>query len=270
VNEKTTSCILPNQLWEVLDLRDGGACLSGLRGHSNTMGNITRAELEKQNETNLVGYLSNDSVDEATRLYAAVLLYKRGSRFLTFQEWMKYKNRVLDYLLEEQSTTPVSPFAPNIAADMAGRLHSRTEAAIQNTNEAHSNLSQYKLETACRLSEHDSGISDIENSLSICVDSIHRRMDNEREQVLKSLADHDQDLVNHQKQIDGSVDNISKLNTRASLRIEQCEATIQNLDNKICAIQITFDSYKKKTDRVLAVGSIVLIISSYLIHHFLR
>lgn len=188
---------------------------------------MTKADLEKQHETGLIGLLSNECVPEELRVYAAVLLYKRGSRFLGFQEYQPYKERVIDYILNEYAATPLMPFAPTTNNDMAGRLHSRMLDATQSVAHA------------------------------------HVRIDNHREQVLRSLADHDQEFGNHAKRM-------ANIEEDAAATEEELEYNINLAHYDLEALQTDFDNYRRKVWYVFAGTSGASVLVSYLIHHFLR
>jgi len=145
---------------------------------------MTKADLEKQHETGLVSILSNDCMPEELKVYAAVLLYKRGSRFLGFQEYQPYKERVLDYLLDEYAATPPMPFAPNTHHDVSGRIHSRTKDATDSVARAHEALQKH------------------------------------REEFLRGLADHDQEFSKHDKRIKSTNEDITALDEEIAAQIE--------------------------------------------------
>jgi len=230
---------------------------------------LSREDLEKQNEVNLLGLL-NSAADSQVRLYAAVLLYKRGSRFLAFEEWQKYKNEVLDYLLQERAAAAPRPFAPNVSEDLAGRLHSRISDAHQSVSQAHEVISQH------------AEVRDLADG------SIRQDVDKNREEYLKALADHDKNLVNHTKNIETIQDNADLSDTYFKLKLIDVNEKIRNLDADVVALgsdvdeaneifdrQITsltnqFTAYKKSvriaSASLLGFGLVV----SYLIHHFLR
>jgi hypothetical protein len=202
---------------------------------------MTRAELEAQNETNLLGIMSNSCVSDDLRLFAAVLLYKRGSRFLSFQEFQPYKSNVLDYILDEQSNAPPKPFAPNVSADMAGRLHKR-------------------------LVDTDSGLSAAHTGISKTDD----RISQVRQNILVSLAKHDQDLADRAEEIEAAKANTNQIEIYLRNRIQNLDEYSVKLDNCLVDLTKRFESYKKT---VLYSGVSLFVLSilfPQLIRYFLR
>lgn len=232
---------------------------------------LSYTELEVQNEVNLLGLLSNSAVDGNLRLYAAVLLYKRGSRFLAFQEWQPYKNAVLDYILQEHASAPAKPFAPNMAADVAGRLHNRLSDTNISLNQhadktelaqgyLASAQQQYKeqhdahAELAIRrLAEHDVQIHRVEKIRDEMDDQIVRNLDKYREEFLRGSADHDRAL--------------SKVNQDFSDRFQILDTRNIN-DNDVLKSQIA--TLKKMLWYAAPSLFVLSQIGSYLIKHFTR
>jgi translation initiation factor 2B subunit (eIF-2B alpha/beta/delta family) len=193
--------------------------------------NLSREELEMQHETGLLSMLSNTSMPLEIRLYAAVLLYKRGSRFVAYQEFVPYKEQVLDYILEEYASSHLKPFAPNILQDLAGRLHS----GVKNT--------------ACSLSKSSQ--------------TLHEKIDFHRGEYLKSFADHNQEFANQLQNIEECKANVSEIEVYLRNRIN-------NSDNKIHTVNAKTDQIKKLVWIVCSSATVASLLGSYLITHFLR
>lgn len=141
--------------------------------------------------------LSNQNISEEDRVFAAVLLYKRGSRFVSFQEYAPYKDRVLDFMLNEYSKTPTKPFAPNTMQDMMGRLHSRhneIKSSVDYYNTTHfSNREKDKKEHADNLAVLGESNSVDHNKFSESLETLSCSADRHSENI-SSLVETDKDL----------------------------------------------------------------------------
>jgi len=192
---------------------------------------LSKTDLEAQNETNLLGLMSNSQVGDDIRLYAAVLLYKRGSRFLAFEEYQPFKGRVLDYLLQEHSDAALKPFAPNVAADSSGRLHKRLV-----------DLSQA---TAGGLNTAQENIAIVARALDKHKDNIWNEVSRLSQQLFDSNNAHDE-------------------------KDQQLDKKIQIVDNNVTDLGVYVTSVKR-TLLWAGAGMVVLSLAgSYLITHFLR
>jgi hypothetical protein len=86
---------------------------------------MTLQELELQNETSLFGIMCNPSMAEEFRHGAAVLLYKRGSRYLIHEEFQRRRTQVLDHMIQEYTDAAARPGVPHVFIDAVGRLNDR-------------------------------------------------------------------------------------------------------------------------------------------------
>lgn len=202
---------------------------------------MTPAELSALDEKNLISTFRNPSVADALRLDAAILLYKRNSRYCQNDEFQPWKPRVLDSVLKNYKDNPPT-FAENTPYAALGRIY-----------EVHQALGDSLAETTRR---HEETMSANKTAHEAADEELHNRVD----QLAASAATSDLGLAiaaaRHRRAVEKQLDQHS---VELITRDEEIAATVATEDAKLKAaienqgsqLKVEIEKVRKTLRRVI-------------------